>query len=73
MKKLTKISLQNLSQSELAKKEQSLLKGGYDLPGVCVISCLCRYAGEQEGPDDSYYGGSSKEVSGKANQGSPYK
>lgn len=32
MKKLSKISLHNLSQAELAKKGQSLLKGGIDLP-----------------------------------------
>ena len=46
MKKLSKISLHNLSQAELAKKGQSLLKGGIDLPTVCIVACGCKYAGE---------------------------
>ena len=70
MKKLSKISLHNLSQAELAKREENLLRGGgnsTNIPCVCVVGCTCLYAGEQEGPDDSYYGGSSKEVSMEAN------
>lgn len=67
MKKLSKISLHNLSQAELAKKGQSLLKGGIDLPNVCIVACGCKYAGEKEDANDSFYGGSSKAVSGDAN------
>lgn len=48
MKKLSKISLHNLSQAELAKKGQSLLKGGIDLPTVCIVACGCKYAGEKK-------------------------
>ncbi|OUP08859.1 hypothetical protein B5F34_08345 [Mediterranea sp. An20] len=59
MKKLTKINLLNLSQTEMAKRQESMLKGGYYLPCVCVYGCACRYAGDKEGPDDSFYGGSS--------------
>ena len=76
MKKLSKINLHNLSQAELSRREENLLRGGNEpeidggtLPCVCVMACSCLYAGEQEGPDDSYYGGSSKEVSGYANKG----
>lgn len=56
MKKMTKISLHNLSKTELAEKEQKLLKGGVC---GCAGYCPCRYAGSQEGPNDSFYGGSS--------------
>lgn len=59
MKKLTKINLLNLSQTEMAKRQENMLKGGEDLPCVCVFGCACRYAGDKEGPDDSFYGGSS--------------
>lgn len=65
--------MHNLSQAELAKREESLLKGGNEpiaggsLPCVCVVGCSCLYEGEQEGSDDPYYGGSTKEVSGAAN------
>lgn len=59
MKKLTKINLLNLSQTEMAKRQESMLKGGEDLPCACVFGCACRYAGDKEGPDDSFYGGSS--------------
>lgn len=65
MTNLSKISLHNLSQAELTKREESLLKGG--TPCVCVVGCSCRYYGPQEGPDDAYYGGSTKEASGAAN------
>lgn len=74
MKKLNRINLHNLSQVELAKREEKLLKGGNGtidggtLPCVCVVGCSCLYEGEQEGPDDPYYGGSSKEVSGEINK-----
>lgn len=68
MKKLTRIHLHNLSQAELAKREENLLKGGINLPCVCVVACTCKYAGAQEGPNDSFYGGSSKDVSDGANQ-----
>ena len=76
MKKLSKINLHNLSQAELSRREENLLRGGNEpeidygtLSCACVHACTCLYAGKQEGSDDSYYGGSSKEVSGNANQG----
>lgn len=34
---------------------------------VCVVGCSCLYEGEQEGPDDPYYGGASKKDSGASN------
>lgn len=68
MKKLSKISLHNLSQAELVKREQNMLKGGFDLPQVCIVICSCKYAGEKEGPGDSFYGGQSKDVCQGANQ-----
>lgn len=68
MKKLSRISLHNLSQAEMAKREQNLLKGGVDLPCVCALACTCRYAGPKENEYDSFYGGSSKSVSDDANQ-----
>ena len=74
MKHLKRISLHNLSQAELSKREENLLRGGeytYDasgpLPCACIVGCTCLYEGEKEGPDDAYYGGASKEISGGAN------
>ena len=57
MKKLNRINLHKLSQAELAKREENLLRGGSSLPCLCVIACPCKYAGAQEGPDDDFYGG----------------
>ena len=37
------------------------------LPCACVTPCGCKYAGPQEGPDDSFYGGSSTEDNHNAN------
>ena len=59
MKKLSKISLHNLSQAELAKREENLLKGGKSC--ACIGACLCMYAGDKEGDNDSFYGGSSSD------------
>ena len=74
MKHLSKINLHNLSQAELSKKEEALLKGGeytYEAGTqpqcVCAIACPCLYEGEKEGPDDAYYGGASREDSSAAN------
>lgn len=73
MKKLNRISLHNLSLAELAKREEALLRGGdgtidgETLLCVCVVGCSCLYEGEQEGPDDPYYGGASKKDSGASN------
>lgn len=60
MKKLTKINLLNLSQTEMKARESSYLRGG-QLACYCNGSavCPCAYAGEQTGPNDHYYGGSS--------------
>lgn len=67
MKKLNRINLHQLSQAELAKREENLLKGGNNAKAPCVSMCLCTYAGEQEGGNDSYYGGSSTADNEKAN------
>lgn len=64
MKKLKKISLQNLVQDEMAKREQNMLKGGVC---ACAGYCPCAYAGAQEGPNDSYYGGASTNANENAN------
>lgn len=69
MKTLKKISLHDLSQAEMTKREENMLKGGGDLPQVCVTTCGCKYAGDKEGDDDSFYGGSSKAVNGDWNMG----
>lgn len=71
MKKIGKLSLHNLSQAEIAKKEMNMLKGGQE--GCycicnCYYACPCKYAGSQEGPDDSYYGGSSTNANHTANE-----
>lgn len=64
MKKLSKLKLTSLSQEELSKKEQSVLKGG-----CWFCSCGCKYAGSQSGSGDSHYGGSSTGSNDSANDG----
>lgn len=70
MKKLGKLNLHNLSQAEIAKKEMNMLKGGQECSCTCgcYYACPCKYTGSQEGPDDSFYGGSSTEANHSANQ-----
>lgn len=61
MRKLGKISLQNLGQAEMTKRELNTLKGGECICiCYCDITCGCRYEGGQTGPDDSFYGGSDR-------------
>lgn len=69
MKPIKKISLQSLAFSELENAMKESLRGGYDLPEItiCGTKCPCKYAGPQEGPDDDYFGGSSKEDNSAAN------
>ena len=70
MKKLKNLSLHRLGQAEMTKKEMNTLTGGGGLCGCwnhCYCTCGCRYAGAQEGPNDSYYGGSSTEANNSAN------
>ena len=56
MKKLSRISL----HTEMAKREQNMLRGGScSCTCTCGYGCPCKYAGDKEGPNDSYYGGSS--------------
>lgn len=71
MKKLTKINLLNLCQTELAKREERQLQGGSACMCACNTTCGCKYAGPQEGPDDSFYGGSSTSANKQANWGNP--
>lgn len=65
--KLGKISLLQLSKAEMERREQNMLRGGNICMCECVGRCPCKYAGPQEGPDDSYYGGSSTEDNRTAN------
>ena len=67
MKKLTRIHLHNLSQAELAKKEENMLKGGYNCACAGSAICPCAYAGEQTDKNDSFYGGSSSDDNSDAN------
>ena len=71
MKKLEGLKLHELSKAEMAKKEQNLIKGGYDLPEIIVTpcNCGCRYEGSKSGPDDCCYGGSSSSANFRANNG----
>lgn len=58
MVKLQRLSLHDFSNAEMASKEQNALRGGAYICGCCS-TCGCRYYGDKEGPNDSYYGGSS--------------
>ncbi len=69
MKALKKINLLNLSQTELEKREEEMLKGGRGCACGCADTCGCKYAGPQEGDDDSFFGGSNKNDNGNANAG----
>ena len=55
----------------MAKKEMNALKGGMACRCEChcVVTCPCKYAGPQEGPNDSFYGGSSANDNAQANVG----
>ena len=68
MKSLKRISLHNLSQAELSKREENLLKGGFcSCTCSCYYACGCLYEGEKENEYDSYYGGSSTADNGASN------
>ena len=70
MKKLSKINLHNLSQVELSKREENLLRGGLSACYcMCSTTCGCLYEGEKEDEYDAYYGGSSSDDNGKSNAG----
>lgn len=54
MKELKRLSLHNLSKSEIAKKEQNFIKGG-----VCGCACTCscsswNYGGNYYDTDPAY-------------------
>ena len=59
--------LHELAFNSLLEKELSSTKGGYKLPQACCSPCGCKYAGDQDGPDDSFYGGSSTSENRSAN------
>lgn len=69
MKKLSRINLHNLSQAELAKREEKLLRGGGHVQCACAgsVYCGCKYAGAQNGSNDSYFGGSGTDANFDAN------
>lgn len=55
MKKLNKISLHNLSQAELAKREANLLRGGeYTCTCAGGAVCECENTGTSNGSLDYY-------------------
>ncbi len=64
MKQLNRIKLHKLSQAELAEKEEKLLVGGQC---ACIGFCPCAYAGDKEGPHDSFYGGAPSNDNDRAN------
>ena len=68
MKHLKRISLHNLSQAELAKRETNLIRGG-KVQCACVgnAPCGCQYEGAKENENDPYYGGASTEDNSNAN------
>ena len=55
MKGLKKISLSSLAQTELKERQAKELRGGYDLPTVCVTNCKCEYISTNE-PSDPLHG-----------------
>lgn len=65
MGKLQKLRLTTLYERRLDAQEQVTLKGS----GCLWCSCGCKYAGDKEGPYDSYYGGSSTAANDSANDG----
>lgn len=69
MKKLSRINLHNLSQAELAKREEKLLIGGGNVLCACAgsASCGCLYEGPKTDNNDAYYGGSSSNDNFDAN------
>jgi natural product precursor len=72
MIEISGLKLTKLDKVELKKKQMNALLGGAKICG-CVCACLppscgCLYSGPKEGPDDSYYGGSSTYENGYANQ-----
>lgn len=76
MKNLKSLKLHRLGEAEMTKREMNALTGGTLSVCVCCCSCSCscssscscKYAGEQEGPDDSYFGGSSTTDNSSANE-----
>lgn len=65
MKKISNLKLTSLYEKELSQQELSALRGG----GCLWCSCGCKYAGDKDGPYDSYYGGSSSGSNDSANDG----
>jgi natural product precursor len=67
MKEVNKLKLTQLNKAELEKRQMNVLRGGVTCGCVCAGDCGCLYYGPQDGPNDSYYGGSSTEDNGDAN------
>lgn len=55
MKRIRKISLHSLAQSELKERQKKDLRGGYILDPVCVTNCRCEYISTND-PDDPLRG-----------------
>jgi natural product precursor len=74
MKKIEKLTLHQLGKAELDERQMNVLRGGAKqcacvCPCVCGgnVYCGCLYAGPKEGPNDSFYGGSSTSANSYAN------
>ncbi len=69
MKRLKKINLSSLADDELSRRTQRMIVGGKECrcKTICNGSCGCKYAGSQQGPDDSFFGGSGTVDNSNAN------
>jgi natural product precursor len=67
MKKLSKLKLNQLSKTELEKREMNMLNGGTCACTGAGTPCSCAYEGPQCSSNDSYYGGSSNAQNANAN------
>ena len=68
MKKLNLLKLNQLSKTEIEKREMNSLKGGV-CGCICAggTNCPCAYEGPQCTPRDDYWGGSSTDQNLTAN------
>lgn len=66
MKRLSSLKLNQISMTEMEKREMGILKGGTCVC-ACSTGCSCLYAGPQCSSCDSYYGGSSSSANDNAN------
>lgn len=56
----------NLEHREMSKKEENLLRGGFDCSCQCRYNCTCLYAGD-ESDNDVFYGETPREYNSLSN------